>query len=200
VSIEINHRWLNDTVLYTAENAQDVRAAVVEAVSRGADLGGADLRRAYLGGANLGGADLRGAYLGGADLGGAYGINPFVTTPLHILADQPGAIRAYKLVTAAGVGPIRGGIHYEIGGTYEVTDANPDASVACAAGINVASLDWCIKEWQEGYRILLVEFTAADIACIPIGSDGKFRLHRCTVVGEKELAAIGLGTKAAVQT
>ena len=32
--------------------------------------------------------------------------------------------------------------------------------------------------------ILLVEFVAADIACIPLGTDGKFRLHRCWVVGE----------------
>ena len=37
----------------------------------GADLGGADLRVADLGGANLGGANLRGADLGDADLGGA---------------------------------------------------------------------------------------------------------------------------------
>jgi uncharacterized protein YjbI with pentapeptide repeats len=64
-------------VLYTAENAQDVRAAVVKAVSegadlRGADLQGADLQYAYLRGAYLRGADLQYAYLRGADLRGAY--------------------------------------------------------------------------------------------------------------------------------
>ena len=53
--------------LYVAEAAETVRQAVVEAVGKGAYLGGA-----YLGGAYLGGAYLRGAYLGGADLGGAY--------------------------------------------------------------------------------------------------------------------------------
>jgi hypothetical protein len=89
--IEIKHRW-SGKVLYTAENAQDVRAAVLEAVKqgaylqgadlrgaylqgaylRGADLRGADLQGAYLRGADLRGADLRGAYLRGADLQGAY--------------------------------------------------------------------------------------------------------------------------------
>jgi hypothetical protein len=74
--IEIKHRW-DDRVLYTAENAQDVRAALVEAVRegaylRGADLQGADLRGADLRGAYLRGADLRGADLQGADLRGAY--------------------------------------------------------------------------------------------------------------------------------
>ena len=63
--------------LFVAESAADVRAAVVEAVKRGADLGSADLRSADLRGADLGGAylrgaDLRGAYLRGAYLGGAY--------------------------------------------------------------------------------------------------------------------------------
>jgi Pentapeptide repeats (8 copies) len=60
--IEIKHRW-NGKVLYTAENAQDVRQAVLEATTAKADLSGADLRSAY-----LSGADLRSAYLSGADL------------------------------------------------------------------------------------------------------------------------------------
>jgi uncharacterized protein YjbI with pentapeptide repeats len=76
VTIEIKARF-GGRVLYTAESAADVRAAVLEAVGKdaylgGADLRGADLGGAYLGGAYLGGADLRGAYLGGADLRGAY--------------------------------------------------------------------------------------------------------------------------------
>jgi hypothetical protein len=68
--IEIKHRW-NGSVLYTAENAQDVRHALQEAVAVGADLRGADLRGADLRGANLRGANLRGADLRGADLRGA---------------------------------------------------------------------------------------------------------------------------------
>jgi hypothetical protein len=74
--IKIVHRFEKNRILYTAEHAQDVRAAVVEAAKakadlRGADLRGADLRGADLGGADLGGADLRGADLRGADLRGA---------------------------------------------------------------------------------------------------------------------------------
>ena len=154
----------------------------------GADLGGADLRGADLRGADLRGADLGGAYLRGADLRGANGVNKYVTTPLYLLFDQPGQIRAYKLVTVDGVGPFNGGITYEIGKTYDVADANTEESEQCAAGINLATLDWCLREWRGGYRILVVEFTAADIACVPIGSDGKFRVHRCKIIGEKALA------------
>ena len=58
-------------VLYKSKTATEVKGAVVEAVSRGADLYGADLRGADLHGADLRGADLYGAYLRGADLYGA---------------------------------------------------------------------------------------------------------------------------------
>ena len=58
------------------------------------------------------------------------------------------------------------------------------------AGTIVATLDWVLREYQPGYRVLIVEFTAADIACIPTATDGKFRLHRCTVVGEKDVSAL----------
>jgi len=73
---------------------------------------------------------------------------------------------------------------------------NTDESALCAAGINVATLDWCMKEWKSSWRILIVEFTAADIACIPCSSDGKFRLRKCKVVGEKDLVEIGVNSKA----
>ena len=57
--IEIKSRY--GQVLYTAQSATDVRAALEEAVRAGANLGGANLR----------GADLGGAYPGGANLGDA---------------------------------------------------------------------------------------------------------------------------------
>ena len=167
----------------------------------GADLGGADLGGAYLGGADLrdaylGGAYLRDAYLGGADLGGAYlrdakNINKLRCTPLMILLDQPGKIRAYKLVKGNGEGPYNGGIIYEIGKSYSVEDADC-TDEQCAAGINLATLDWCMRYWQSGYRILVAEFTAKDIASIPVSTDGKFRCHRCKIVAEKDLKEIGL--------
>ena len=166
----------------------------------GADLGRADLARAYLAGANLtgaylAGADLAGAYLTGAYLTGAKGINPHRTTPLLMLHDQPGLIRAYKLVNEDGEGHVNGGLKYVIGESVEVADANTNVTEHCAAGVNVATLDWCMHGWRAGYRILVVEFTAADIAAIPTATDGKFRLFRCKVVGEKDLREIGLVQK-----
>jgi hypothetical protein len=164
----------------------------------GADLTGAYLARAYLAGADLAGADLTGAYLAGADLtraylAGAKGINKEQTTPLTMLLDQPGKIRAYKLVNENGTGPTYSGINYEIGSEIEEANACTDEARDCANGINVATLDWCLRGWQPGYRILIVEFEAKDIACIPLGTDGKFRLFRCKVIEEKKLDYEALG-------
>jgi hypothetical protein len=86
-----------------------------------------------------------------------------------------------------------------IGDQVEVTNANTDPNEQCGAGIHVATLPWVMREWRKGYKVLLVEFLADDIACIPFGTDGKFRLHRCRVVGEKDvtkqIAALNGGAK-----
>ena len=204
MKVEINHRFTG-AVLFSMET-ESIKLCVEAAVRssaylRGADLSGADLsgadlrgaylRGAYLRGADLSGADLRGADLSGADLRGAKGINKLRYTPLMILLDQPGKIRAYKLVKANGEGPYNGGIIYEVGKSYSVKDADC-TDEQCAAGINLATLDWCMGYWADGYRILVAEFTAKDIASIPIATDGKFRVHRCEIVAEKDLKEIGL--------
>ena len=175
---------------------------------RGSNLSGSDLSCSNLSRSNLRGSDLRcsnlsgaclsGACLSGACLSRATGILAEYCTPLLMLLDQPGPIHAYKLVTADGVGPFNGGITYQIGETCEVPNANTDPSIQCAAGINVATLDWCLQAWEPGRRVLIVEFTAEDIAAIPTSTDGKFRLHRCRVVGEKDLT--GLVPAAAAET
>ncbi|MDP3937587.1 MAG: pentapeptide repeat-containing protein [Deltaproteobacteria bacterium] len=171
----------------------DLRGADLrDANLRGADLGGADLRDADLRGADLRDANLGGADLRDADLRDAKNLNAYRVTPLLMLMDQPGPIWAYKLVTGDGVGPFNGGITYAIGEEYSVSNANTDATLQCAAGINLATLDWCMREWRDGYRILIAEFVAADIAAIPTATDGKFRVRRCRIVGEKDLATIGL--------
>ena len=170
----------------------------------GADLSGANLSRANLSRANLSGADLPGANLSranlsgadlyGADLSGANGVNKHICTPLLMLLDQPGKIRAYKLVNENFEGPYNGGIKYTKGKKAAVGDgeANCDESVACGAGINLATLDWCMKEWKPGYHILVAEFKASDIAAIPTATDGKFRVKTCVIVGMKDLEEIGL--------
>ena len=137
-------------------------------------------------------ADLKAGLLWGATLQGAMGINKFLLTPLYILLDQPGSIRAYKIVKASGEGIYNSGINYLATDTFEVACADTDETNDCGAGINLATLDWCLKEWKTGYRILIMEFLAADIACIPIASDGKFRVFRCKRVGEKNVAPLGI--------
>ncbi|MDD2869629.1 pentapeptide repeat-containing protein [Neomegalonema sp.] len=174
----------------TGANLTD--AYLTDAYLTGTYLTGANLTDAYLTDAYLTDAYLTGANLTGANLTGAKGLNYYLVTPLLILKEQPGKIRTYKLVNSNGEGPYNGGIKYEIGKTYQVADANADINEQCGAGINLATLDWCMKEWREGYKILIAEHTAKDIACIPIASDGKYRVFRARIVGEKDLKEIGL--------
>ncbi len=201
MTVEIKNRWA-EAVLFTAQ-VETVREAVEAAVKAGAYLADAYLADAYLAGAYLTGANLAGANLAGANLAranlaranltGAKGLNPYLLNDLLMLRDQIGKIRAYKLVKNNGEGPFAGGITYEIGKSYEATYANANESEQCGAGINLSTLPWCMREWRPGYRILIAEFTAKDIAAIPIG-DGKFRVHRCKIVREVDLTKIGLVT------
>lgn len=140
--------------------------------------------------ANLGDANLEDAYLGGTNLKRAKGMIPEICTPLLMLLDQPGPIRAYKIVNEQNEGIYKGGLPYTIGETLVVEDANTDPTRQCAAGINLATLDWCLKEWQPGYKVLICEFTAPDITCIPTATDGKFRVRKCKVVGEKDISGM----------
>ena len=161
-----------------------------------ANLSDANLSGAYLSGANLSGAYLSGADLSGAHLSGAEGVEAWRCTPLMMLLDQPGPIRAYKLVNANSEGPYNGGIVYKIGQDYAVENANTGPTCDYGAGINLATLDWCLRAWREGYRVIVMEFTAADIACIPIGTDGEFRVRRCKAVAEKDISALVAPQKA----
>ena len=161
------------------------------------NLPGANLSRVNLPGANLYGADLSGANLSGANLYGAYlsranGVNPNRCTPLLMLLDQPGKIRAYKLVTDEFTGPVYPSFTYKIGEEYSVTEPNTNVNALCGAGISLATLDWCMKGWNKGMHILIAEFEAKDIAAIPTATDGKFRVSKCKIVGEKDLKEIGL--------
>jgi hypothetical protein len=81
---------------------------------------------------------------------------------------------------------------YSNGAEISVVNANTDPSVSCGTGINVATLDWCLREWNSERIIIIVEFEAKDIAAIPYGAN-KFRLHRCTVIGEQKIDAKELG-------
>jgi hypothetical protein len=158
----------------------------------GSDLRGSDLRYSDLRGSNLRGSDLR--Y---SDLRGSKGINKNLITPLRILLDQPGPIWAYKLVKENGEGPFNGGINYldPAKDEFSIQNLNTDEAEQYGAGINLASLDWVMKEWKPGYRILVMEFFANEPTgnlVIPTATDGKFRVKECRRVGEKDLKELGL--------
>ena len=193
--------YLNGSVLFSLET-ESMKLCVEAAIKSGAnlrsaDLSSADLSRADLRSADLSGADLSGANLRSADLSRAKGINKNLVTPLRILLEQPGPIWAYKLVNARGEGPFNGGINYTDPEAYEFTvaNANENENEQCGAGINLATLDWVMKEWKPGYRILIMEFFADEPKgnlIVPTGTDGKFRVKTCRRVGEKSLTEIGL--------
>lgn len=158
------------------------RANLREASLWKADLRWADLQDAILTGTNLREADFTGANLRGVNLRDVVGISAYLRTPLQGLVF--GSLW-FKLVDWTDEGVFRGGIKYVEGKTYEeVADVDPGRE--CSAGINVAPLDWCLKEWIAGgmsrkWSIFVIDALPSDIACIPDGTDGKVRLHRCTV-------------------
>ena len=164
-----------------------------------ANLTGANLTCANLRGADLRGAVLQGANLQGADLRGAEGVVTEIVTPLLILADQPGELIAYKLTNAVDVGIYNGGLVYGDGDELSVENANTDSAEQCGAGINVATLDWILREWHDNYRVKTIHFMTRDIAAIPIATDSKFRLHRCRVGTADENAAITARVKALIE-
>jgi hypothetical protein len=167
-------------------DANLARANLADANLARANLAGAYLAGAYLVDANLAGANLAGAYLVDANLARAYlagarGFIPERTTHLASIKFLP-VCHAFKVVNERGEGHINGGLKYHLGKRVEVKDADPDPSEMCSKGIHVADLPWCLNEWREGYRIILIEHSPADIACVPLGTDGKYRLHGCTPV------------------
>ena len=109
-----------------------------------------------------------------------------------MLLDQVGKIRAYKLVNGKNEGPWNGGVKYEIGKISKADELDECEDNQCSYGISLATLDWCMKEWRNGYKILIAEFSQKDKPVIPIGSDGKFRVKQCKIIGEKDLKELGL--------
>ncbi len=160
----------------------------------GADLSGADLSRAYLSradlsGADLSGANLSGAYLSGADLSRAYlsktildGINWL--SYIGIIPNRYNKARAYKVTTNAGEGIYKGGINYLKTKTFTAT-LNTDVNEQCGEGINLATFSWCLNGKQEGRRLFMMEFDCSpDNICVHVGTDGKFRVAKCKMIGE----------------
>jgi hypothetical protein len=162
----------------------------------GADLSGADLRSADLSGAYLRSADLRSANLSGADLSGADLRSANLTDTLlsnidwlpyiGIVPDSKGKARAYKVINTLGEGCFQGGINYLNNKTSTVEDWDNDITVHCSKGVNLATFQWCLNNKQDKTnRLLLMEFDVSpENVCVPLGSDGKFRVKTAMRIGE----------------
>ena len=146
---------------------------------RGADLCDANLRGAYLRDAYLSGAYLRDAYLSKTILESINWLSY-----IGIVPDSKGWARAYKVTTKEGQGVYQGGINYTRTKTFKA-NLNTNTSEQCAPGVNLATFAWCLNEKQEGRRLFLLKFkTTPDNICVPIGTDGKFRVSKAHMVGE----------------
>ena len=166
-------------------------ACLLKANLQNADLNNTNFQYANLRYANFEGTDIRDADFRGADLKGAKGINKFMTSPLHAMKLEPGPLYAYKLVNAYNEGAFKYGLYYNPGSIVSC-EADKDEFEHCSFGINLATLDWCIKMHKKGLKILQCEFMPEDIAAIPLGTDGKFRVSKCKVLKEIDLKEIGL--------
>ena len=183
--IKIEIKSFGGKILFQYESvANNLQKTIEKAVEQGADLRvadleGAELRGDDLQGADLQGADLRGADLRGADLQGAKNIPNIYKTSLYLLKNQPKnmKLRAFKYLNG-NISPYQN-FEYEIGKTYIVENSNDDETILCAEGINVATLDWCLRETNCNLTktYVEVEFDVKDLI-IPYNSDGKFRIKK----------------------
>jgi hypothetical protein len=159
------------------------RANLTAANLTEANLTEANLTAANLYAANLYGANLTAANLTRANLTRA---NLTVFPDLFLLRLQPpdSKLRAWKFVRADGGSPMQDNrIIYAKGESYSVKDGNVDERIQCAAGLNVATLPWCLGESnKDDDCIIEVEFLAKDILAIPFGTDGKFRVSKLKVI------------------
>jgi hypothetical protein len=167
------------------------RADLSDADLSDADLWSANLRSADLSGANLSGANLSGANLSGADLSGANLTDTLLSNIdwlpyIGIVPDSKGKARAYKVINTLGEGCFNGGINYLNNKTTTVEDWDNDVTVHCSKGVNLATFQWCLNNKQDKTnRLLLMEFDVSpENVCVPLGTDGKFRVKTAKRIGE----------------
>jgi len=151
---------------------------------RFADLSFADLRSANLSYADLRYANLRSADLSSANLSSAENLLPEYLLPnLYILKLMPSktVLTAWKYIIN-GKSPYQYSV-YEVGKTYKEKDYCTDEQELCGKGLNVATLQWCLRDnRKEDIELLEVEFKVSDIIAIPYATNGKFRVRRMKVL------------------
>ena len=177
--IKIEIKSFGGAILFSYESkGNNIKTTVEKAVEKKAYLSGAYLRGSYLSGANLSGADLS-----------------VFRSDLNILKYQKGKLVAFKYLNKKMVSPYQGSL-YEVGKTYKESDVDTNELVECGRGLNVATLEWCLRNTNrniENHVYIEVEFDAKNIVAIPYFTDGKFRVSELKVVRvvpEEELKKI----------
>lgn len=125
----------------------------------------------------------------------ARNFHPEMFDMLWLLQYQKGKVRLFKLVTDNNTGIYKTGktsITYTDGKTVRVNKYDTDCRIECAEGIHLATLDWCYKHFEEGYKIKVCEFDVKDIVAIPYGGEGKIRVRKCKVLYSLDLKKLGL--------
>ena len=196
IILEKHHNWVCGN--NGGERANLSRANLSGANLSRADLSGANLSRADLSGANLSRADLSRANLSGANLSRAdlsradlsrADLSKTILEGINWLAfigiTSPDTAYAYKFVTSDYLSPMQTPqIDYSKETIFTCTDILKDVNEQCGQGINLATLQWCLNNKQNPTdKLLMFKFNVKDAVC-PIGSDGKFRVSRCTKIGE----------------
>jgi len=129
--------------------------------------------------------DLRGAELNEANLEGTKLSLP----DLYILKQQPPdtLLRAFKILREDWRAPYQK-LSYKnkIGKWVEYNKYDTDERKLFGEGLDVATLEWCLKKKfaHPCYIIVEVEFYAKDIVAIPYATDGRFRVRRMRVLRE----------------
>ena len=141
----------------------------------------ADLSRADLSGANLSEADLSGANLFGADLSEANGFFDGLTWAANAFETTVDGVVVYKVQSSNPMYSPPKDWKY-IPGEVLTAIVNPLPTVACACGVNVATLEWCLKNYkdQKGCKLwkCLIRWPWLIETVVPYNTDGKIRCSR----------------------
>ena len=173
----------SNTDLYNADlrNAYLCNADLFYANLRNANLHNANLRNADLRNTNLHNADLSNANLRNANLSNAnltdIKICNIYRSNLNILKLQKNNIFVFKYLRKNLKSPYQN-FQYNIGKTYISENSNNNEFIQCGAGINVATLEWCLTNCDnnfDNFVIVECEVNPKDLI-IPFNSDGKFRI------------------------
>lgn len=171
---------------------ESFRGAILNGVDfRGVDLSFADFTGAELKRTNFTGARLTGAKLSSADTSQAIGLATTSTEAFEIETGADGTLLGYKLVDEnfQGIFYRDQAMFYRVGAFVQAKKVQRDPFSLCGEGINLATIAWCqatrktlSPKLQKGSQIVVAAFTKGDLAVIPKGSTGKYRVERCLVL------------------